>query len=165
MLFFIKEYTNGNCKKHLDTWLKQEYNSIIEDIDCWGLTMDKNGSLYVSDFKKNEVRRWKRGNPNGTIVADGNGRDDYLNQLSIPNFIFFDEHYSLYASDYGNDRVMKWFKDAKAGIVGGGGENGSGKSSFNHPGGLSFRMNKKFVESNKISDCLLIDLNICKRIK
>ncbi len=100
---------------------------IIEDIDCWGLTMDKNGSLYVSDFKKNEVRRWKRGDLNGTIVAGGNGRGDYLNQLDYPTFIFVDEDYSLYVSDGNNHRVMKWLKDAKEGIVVAG-VNGKGNS-------------------------------------
>ena len=31
--------------------------TIISDIDCFGLTMDNNGDLYVSDWKKSEVRR------------------------------------------------------------------------------------------------------------
>jgi hypothetical protein len=50
---------------------------IISDIDCDGLTMHKDGSLYVSDSSKDEVRRWKK----GEIVASGNGQG---NQLNIP---------------------------------------------------------------------------------
>ncbi len=45
-------------------WSRQNQSNggtIISDIDCSRLTMDKNGSLYVSDRVKNEVRRWKRG--------------------------------------------------------------------------------------------------------
>ncbi|CAF0856315.1 unnamed protein product [Adineta steineri] len=38
-----------------------------------GLGIDNNGDLYVSDWKKNEVRRWKQGEIEGTIVAGGNG--------------------------------------------------------------------------------------------
>jgi DNA-binding beta-propeller fold protein YncE len=100
---------------------------IIEDIDCYGLTMDKNGSLYVSDYKKNEVRRWKRGDQNGTIVAGGNGKGNHLNQFNWPTYIFIDEDYSLYVSDENNHRVMKWLKDANEGIIVAGG-NGQGNS-------------------------------------
>ncbi|CAF1424083.1 unnamed protein product [Rotaria sordida] len=90
---------------------------IIKDIACYGLAMDKNGSLYVSDYSKNEVRRWKRGDQSGTIVAGGNGKGNDLNQLNAPTFIFVDEDYSLYISDRNNHRVMKWLKGAKEGIV------------------------------------------------
>ena len=44
---------------------------IISDIDCLGLTMHKDGSLYVPDYKKNEVRRWREGETDGIIVAGG----------------------------------------------------------------------------------------------
>ncbi len=110
---------------------------IIEDIDCYGLKMDKNGSLYVSDWEKNEVRRWKRGDQNGTLVAGGNGKGNLLNQFNVPTFIFIDEDYSLYVSDWGNHRVMKWLKDAKEGIVVAGG-NGRGNSltQLSHPQGV-----------------------------
>jgi sugar lactone lactonase YvrE len=90
---------------------------IISDIDCWGVTMDKNGSLYISDWKKNEVRRWRIGESSGTIVAGGNGEDDHLNQLNFPSYIFVDEDYSVYVSDCRNHRVMKWIKGAKEGII------------------------------------------------
>src|ERR1700722_16991743 len=62
--------------------------TIISDIDCWGVTMNNNGDLYVSDCVKNEVRRWKRGETNGTIVAGGNGCG---NQLDRPTYLFVDQ--------------------------------------------------------------------------
>ncbi|CAF0805913.1 unnamed protein product [Adineta steineri] len=46
---------------------------IISNISCRGLGIDNNGDLYVSDWKKNEVRRWKQGETEGAIVAGGNG--------------------------------------------------------------------------------------------
>jgi sugar lactone lactonase YvrE len=109
-------------------WSRQNNTNeqiLISNIDCFGLTMDKNGSLYVSDYKKNEVRRWRRGDEEGTIVAGGNGEGDGLNQLNGPTLIFVDEDYSLFLSDSDNHRVMKWIKDAKEGIVVAGG-NGQG---------------------------------------
>lgn len=33
---------------------------IISNIDYYGLAIDKDGSLYVSDCEKNEVKQWKR---------------------------------------------------------------------------------------------------------
>ncbi|CAF4265746.1 unnamed protein product, partial [Adineta steineri] len=98
-------------------WLNQKQQILIHNIDCFRLTMDKHGFLNVSDWKKNEVRRWKMGEyyNEGIIVAGGNGQGNQLNQLSCPLFIFVDEEQSIYVSDGGNNRVMKWRKDAKEG--------------------------------------------------
>ncbi|CAF0769546.1 unnamed protein product [Adineta steineri] len=100
--------------------------AIISDIECWGLTMDKNGDLYISDTENSEVRRWKQGDAKGELVAGGNGHGNHLNQISFPTSIFVDEDYSIYVSDYWNYRVMKWMKGAKEGIVAAG--NGKGNS-------------------------------------
>ncbi|CAF0843611.1 unnamed protein product [Adineta steineri] len=101
--------------------------TVISDIDCSRLTMDNNGDLYVSDCVKNEVRRWKQGETEGTIVAGGNGEGNRLNQLYRPAYIFVDEDHSVYVSDCLNRRVMKWMKGAEEGIVVAGG-NGQGSS-------------------------------------
>ncbi|CAF5053878.1 unnamed protein product, partial [Rotaria sp. Silwood1] len=58
--------------------------TIISNIACVGLTMDENGSLYVVDWKKHEVRRYKIGDTQGTVVAGGNGEGNRLDQLSNP---------------------------------------------------------------------------------
>ncbi|CAF1372647.1 unnamed protein product [Adineta steineri] len=110
-------------------WLNQTQKILIKNIDCHGLAMDKHGFLYVSDYVKNEVRRWKMGeySNEGTIVAGGNRRGDQPNQLNGPTFIFVDEDQSVYVTDRKNDRVMKWRKDAKEGIVVAGG-NGQGEN-------------------------------------
>jgi sugar lactone lactonase YvrE len=108
--------------------------TIISDIDCSGLAMDKNGDLYVSDSTKHEVRRWKIGDKNGTIVAGGNGKGDQLNQFNVPTFIFVDEDHSVYVSDCYNHRVMKWMKGAKEGIVVAGGQGkGNSLTQLHHP--------------------------------
>ncbi|CAF3988976.1 unnamed protein product, partial [Adineta steineri] len=100
---------------------------LIPYIDCYGLAIDKNGFIYVSDYENHEVRRWKQGDKKGEVVAGGNGQGSHLNQLNGPTFIFIDEEYSLYISDLSNHRAMKWKKDAKEGIVVAGGH-GKGNS-------------------------------------
>ncbi|CAF4240172.1 unnamed protein product, partial [Adineta steineri] len=90
---------------------------IISNISCGGLAVDNNGDLYVSDYNKNEVRRWSIEDINSTIVAGGNGKGQELNQLNYPTRIFVDRDYSVYVSDAENYRVMKWIKDAEEGII------------------------------------------------
>ncbi|CAF0826672.1 unnamed protein product [Adineta steineri] len=109
-------------------WMNEIQQILIQNIDCFGLAIDKHGFIYVSDILNNEVRRWKMGEYNeGIVVAGGNGEGDQLNQLSTPSFIFVDEDQSVYVSDQDNHRVMKWRKDVKEGIVVAGG-NGLGEN-------------------------------------
>ncbi|CAF4727074.1 unnamed protein product, partial [Rotaria sp. Silwood2] len=96
--------------------------TIISNIDCVGLTMNENGSFYVTDVGKDEVRRYRRGESQGTVVAGGNGSGNRLDQLSDPGYIFVDRDHSVYVSDWRNDRVMKWVEGAKQGIVVAGGQ-------------------------------------------
>ncbi len=103
--------------------------TIISNIDCWGITMDNNGNLYVSDHEDNDVSQWEIGaeEEGGIIVAGGNKRGNQLNQLNFPTRFFVDEDYSVYVSDSHNHRVMKWMKDANEGIIVAGGQ-GQGNS-------------------------------------
>ncbi|CAF5015574.1 unnamed protein product, partial [Rotaria sp. Silwood1] len=64
--------------------------TIISNINCVGLTMDENGSLYVVDYGKDEVRRYRRGESQGTVVAGGNGSGNRLDQLNGPQYVFVD---------------------------------------------------------------------------
>ncbi|CAF3290044.1 unnamed protein product [Rotaria sp. Silwood2] len=110
---------------------------IISNIDCSRLAMDNDGYLYVSDNSKHEVRRWKIGETNGTLVAGGNGPGHHLNQLNCPNHIFVDHEHSVYVSDSDNHRVMKWMKDAKEGIIVGGGQGkGTDLTQLSYPRGV-----------------------------
>ncbi|CAF0987132.1 unnamed protein product [Adineta steineri] len=120
-------------------WSNQNQQILIGNIHCRGLAIDKHGFLYVSNHKKNEVRRWKIGeyDNEGVVVAGGNGKGDRLNQLDYPTFIFVDEDQSVYVSDRDNHRVMKWRKDAKEGIVvAGGNGQGSNLNQLNGPKGV-----------------------------
>ncbi|CAF1097290.1 unnamed protein product, partial [Rotaria magnacalcarata] len=95
---------------------------LIDNIDCYGLAMDEQRYLYVSDWKKHEVRRYQLGEKNGTLAAGGNGEGDGLNQLNFPTYLFVDRDHSVYVSDHWNHRVRKWNKGAKEGIVVAGGQ-------------------------------------------
>jgi sugar lactone lactonase YvrE len=111
--------------------------TIISNIYCRGLTMDESGALYVTDDRKHEVRRYRRGESQGTVVAGGNGNGNRLDQLSNPRYVFVNRDHSVYVSDWRNHRVMKWVKDAKQGIVvAGGQEQGNGLTELSNPNGV-----------------------------
>ncbi|CAM2725287.1 unnamed protein product [Rotaria socialis] len=95
---------------------------LIDDIKCWGLAMDEQRYLYVSDTGKHEVRRYQLGEKNSTLVAGGNGSGDGLNQLNRPRYLFVDRQQNVYVSDRNNQRVMKWNKGTKEGRVLAGGQ-------------------------------------------
>jgi len=95
--------------------------TVLYNIDCSSLFLDDRGFLYVVNGKQHEVRRYKIGSTEWTVVAGGNGEGDRLDQLSLPSYIFVDRDYSVYVSDHENNRVMKWEEGAKQGIVVAGG--------------------------------------------
>ncbi|CAF4084321.1 unnamed protein product, partial [Rotaria sordida] len=110
--------------------------TIISDIfSCRGLTMDDNGSLYIVGW--NEVKRYRIGETEGTVVAGGNGSGNHLNQLFVPYYVFVDRDHSVYVSDFGNHRVMKWEEGAKQGIVVAGGQGeGNSLTQLSSPAGV-----------------------------
>ncbi|CAF0986196.1 unnamed protein product [Rotaria sp. Silwood1] len=111
--------------------------TIISNIACVGLTMDENGSLYVTDIGKDEVRRYRRGESQGIVVAGGNGYGNRLDQLSRPYYVFVDRDHSVYVSDWDSHRVMKWIEGAKQGIVVAAGQGyGNGVTQLSYPQGV-----------------------------
>ena len=132
----ISDYGN----KRVVLWPRRNGTSgetIISNVDCWGLSMDNDEYIYVSDINKHEVRRWKIGDTNGTLVAGGNGAGNRLDQLNGPYYIFVDQDQSVYVSDCNNHRVMKWMKGAKEGIVVAGGQGqGNGLTQLSNPRGV-----------------------------
>ena len=118
-----------------------EKEILVENILCWGLMMNENGDLFVSDKENHAVKRWRKGEigkgGEGTIVAGGNGRGNKLNQLNWPTYIFIDGEETVYISDFWNNRVMKWYKGANEGIIVAGGQGqGNSLNQLNGPMGL-----------------------------
>ncbi|CAF2666083.1 unnamed protein product [Rotaria sp. Silwood2] len=92
-------------------------STVLSDIDCWGLAMDDQGSLYVSDCKKHVVKRYRMGKTKEKVVAGSKRQGDRLDELNRPSYIFVDQDHSVYVSDSCNRRVMKWIKGAKEGTI------------------------------------------------
>jgi len=112
---------------------------LIQNICGSRLTMNENGDLFVADFDKHVVKRWRKDEQGEerTIVAGGNGKGNQLNQLNRPSFVFVDREETIYVSDCLNQRVMKWMKNAQEGIVvAGGNGQGHGLNQLNSPEGL-----------------------------
>ncbi|CAF1935235.1 unnamed protein product [Rotaria magnacalcarata] len=110
---------------------------LIDNILCYGLAMDNQRYLYVSDEENHAVRRYQAGDKNGTLVAGGNDRGVELNQLNSPRYLFVDRQQNVYVSDCNNHRVMKWPKGSKEGIVVAGGQGqGDALTQLNSPQGL-----------------------------
>ncbi|CAF2770154.1 unnamed protein product [Rotaria sp. Silwood2] len=132
----ISDYRN----KRVVRWPRQNGTNgetIISNIGCLGLTMDDDGFLYIADYEKGEVRRYRMGENQGITVAGGRGQGHGLNQLSNPRYVAVDRDHSVYVSDYHNHRVMKWMKGANEGIVvaGGHGE-GNSLTQLSNPCGI-----------------------------
>ncbi|CAF4832314.1 unnamed protein product, partial [Rotaria sp. Silwood1] len=109
----------------------------VNKVDCRGLAMDDQGLLYIADYRKHVVKRYRIGDQNETIVAGGNGKGNGLHQLNKPRYLFIDKHQSIYVSDNGNHRVMKWSKYAEKGIIVAGGRGkGSLLTQLSFPYGL-----------------------------
>ena len=117
---------------------QQDKQIMIENIYCWGLMMNENGDLFVSDSEKHQVKRWRKCEKGeGTVIAGGNGKGDKLNQFNGPTFIFIDREETVYVLDMNNHRVMKWIKGVKEGIVVAGGQGeGTSLKQLNCPQGL-----------------------------
>ena len=120
-------------------WPRQNGRSgetILSNIVSWGVAMNNDGYLYVSDYEKNEVRRWKIGEEDGTLVAGGNGQGNRFDQLNHPFYIFVDEDQSVYVSD-NNHRVMQWVEGAREGVVVAGDQGqGNALNQLSHPRGI-----------------------------
>ena len=133
----ISEYRNYRVTRWPRRNGTRSGETIIDNIGCYGLAMDDEGSLYVTDWKKHEVRRYRQGETNGTVVAGGNGKGAALNQLNWPTYVCVDEEHAVYVSDERNHRVMKWVKDAKEGIVVAGGRGqGNDLTQLSYPNGV-----------------------------
>ena len=134
--FIISDFEHKRIVRY-SRRINSKPETIISDIKCWGLAMDKNGYLYVSDHTRHEVRRWKIGETSGTLVAGGNGKGNGLHQFDEPRYIFVDENESVYVADRNNHRVMKWTKNAREGVVVAGGHNeGSSRKHLCRPNGV-----------------------------
>ncbi|CAF1144887.1 unnamed protein product [Rotaria sordida] len=142
----VDKETNGliicdRQNRRVVRWSRRIYTTqgeiLLNNISCFGLAIDNQRYLYISDTENHEVRRYRIGDNNGTLVAGGHGLGNDLNQLNFPTYLFVDRQQAVYVSDNENYRVMKWNKGATEGIVVVGGQ-GQGKAltQLSNPSGL-----------------------------
>jgi len=123
-------------------WFRRNRTSgktIIENINCFGLKMDSERFLYVTDCQKHEVRKYRVDETDGTVVARVNEQCQRFEQSNGPMYIFVDIDQSLYVSDPNTRRVLKWNKGAKEeNIVAGGKDQDQGNdlAQFFYPKGV-----------------------------
>ncbi|CAF1237963.1 unnamed protein product [Didymodactylos carnosus] len=85
-----------------------------------GVYVDKNLTVYVSDYFNNRVTKWLPGATTGIQVAGGNQSGSSNSTLNGPRGIFVDEineKGAIYVCEWGNSRVVKWLSGAKEGII------------------------------------------------
>ena len=134
---FIADRFNGRVLR----WSRRQETTqgevIVDNIHCWGLAIDHQRYLYISDTVKHEVRRYTIGDKNGIVVAGGNGQGNQLNRLNWPTCLFVDKEQAVYVSDRDNHRVMKWNTGTNQGIVVAGGQGqGNALTQLSCPEGL-----------------------------
>ena len=91
--------------------------TIISDIPCWSLAMDNNGDLYISNYRRIEVRRWKMGERKGTFVASRTSDGQRYFLFSVPLYIHVDAYQSVYVSHTTAHRIERWIDGANEGIL------------------------------------------------
>jgi sugar lactone lactonase YvrE len=102
----VAGYSNGTSGTTLDA-----LNS------PWGLAIDTNDTLYISECGNARVIRIPAGSLNGSIVAGTGSSGSSATQLGCPAELKIDTHSNLYVDDNNHCRVMLWRKNASSGVV------------------------------------------------
>ncbi|CAF4379342.1 unnamed protein product [Rotaria sp. Silwood2] len=106
--------------RRVQRWFNNDHHrqTIIANISCWGLAMDRNEFLYVSHYDKGLVTKW----PGTEIVAGGNGYGSAFNQFLGLHQSYIDRDQSVFVADFHNYRVMKYAVGSKEGTIMAGGD-------------------------------------------
>ena len=118
----VKNSNNGTiyyCNRYnnrIEKFYNNNIDIILTNISCWGLKLDNEGYLYISDQENHRIIKY----PTNEILTDN---DDH--QLSTPYQIFIDLNKTIYIADYFNHRIIKSFENYQKSIIVAGG-NGYG---------------------------------------
>ena len=131
--------------------------------DTFGIAVDWNDNLYISDRYNYRIQLWLNGATSGSTIAGTSGsiiaRSKSIISFSKINLQFFlgvagnatdkfDHAYgidrdsttgTIYIADFRNDRIMQYTKNASSGtVVAGGNGNGLQTNQLNHPYAVYF---------------------------
>ena len=129
----VRRYqTDGDTKGTLVAGGNGQGNRFDQFYEPWYLFLDRDHSLYVSDWKNHRVMKWMTGATQGIVVAGGNGIGNSLRHLPSPEGVIVDQFGNVYVADSWNDRIMCWPKGAgQATVI-------AGRHRSGCPNGLSF---------------------------
>jgi sugar lactone lactonase YvrE len=103
----------------------------------YGVFVDTNLNVYVSDHGNNRVMKWTPGATSGIAVAGNNGWGQASNQLSQPSGVWVDLSGNVYVADYNGFRIQKWGPGASSGTtVAGNGGAGAALNYIYNPYGV-----------------------------
>ncbi|CAF2870949.1 unnamed protein product [Rotaria sp. Silwood2] len=94
------------------------YNTIATS---YGLYLDSNGTLFVSDYGNHRVTKWIRNSVSGIFVAGTGISGSNLTYLNGPRGVWVYGNGDLLVVDSYNHRVVKWSMNATSGILVAGG--------------------------------------------
>ena len=86
----------------------------------FGIFVDKDGYLYVSDQSNHRVLRYPPGSTsgtNGTVVAGTGAAGSTPSELNQPWTLFVDNDRAMYIADNYNNRIQKWTYGASSGVT------------------------------------------------
>ena len=115
---------------------------------AFGVVVDKEGYLYVSDFENNVVVKFDK---YGVIKAKIGFKGISKGALLGPEYLLIDDEDNLYVVDSGNHRINKYKKDGD--ILFSFGNEISGNGKLDKPAGLFYYNNNIYVcdkESNRV---------------
>ncbi|CAF3890770.1 unnamed protein product [Rotaria sp. Silwood1] len=69
--------------------------------------VDRQQTVYVSDFHNHRVMKWNKDAKEGIIIAGGQGEGNALTQISDPSGLFVDASGTLYAADLWYNRITR----------------------------------------------------------
>ena len=106
----------------------------------WRVIVENEGDIYVVDTSNHRIQLWQLNSSFGLTVAGLGVSGSSASQLSNPEDIFRDEKSeALYITDTYNHRIMRYLRNASAGTVVAGGNNGGNSNiQLSTPTGARF---------------------------
>lgn len=114
-------------------------NTVTTGLDVpSGVAFDKEGNMYVAEYRNNSIVKFSKGSDVGFVVAGGHGKGAALDQFNGPEDVQVDSAGNIYVADVYNYRIMKWVPGSDEGqVIAGGNGPGSALNQFNWPNSIS----------------------------
>lgn len=118
-LYFLHQDHQGNyCVLHFIQNLNELSILIIGNkTRSYGMSLDGNLNIYISEFNNHRVVKWLAPNYNNYLVVAGNGTpSSEVNRLFYPRSIFIDKFTDdLYVAD--TNRIQRWSANSTIGKI------------------------------------------------